>query len=260
MSNIFRKFFQYLQIDIHRLVQDDSAILVARTASIAKIKGQKETRFLVIDSDDAIQQHHAQGAFYEQDILDFVSRYIPSSATVVDVGANVGNHSIYFAQHLNASYVIAFEPMRLQHAILSINVLLNDLKDIVEVHKLALSDRSGMVRMITPNAKNLGRSMIAEESVYGEWIRTAIGDDVIGDKTVDFLKIDVEGHEMKALIGLSNTIHKNRPVILIEVNNENSENFAVWMQKNEYEIKGRFQHYAENVDFLIMPKKLASQN
>ncbi|MCC1498344.1 FkbM family methyltransferase, partial [Alcanivorax sp. 1008] len=141
--SFIRKAFQYFDIDIHRIYRDDSPFIDPAQAMIASVlHNGKPSRFLVADRFDVIQKHHADGKFYEQDLLDVLAENIKEGACFVDIGANVGNHSIFAAAHLGASRIIAFEPMRLQHAILSINVLLNELQGKVEVHKLALSDRT----------------------------------------------------------------------------------------------------------------------
>ncbi|MCC1498394.1 FkbM family methyltransferase, partial [Alcanivorax sp. 1008] len=150
------------------------------------------------------------------------------------------------------SRIIAFEPMRLQHAILSINVLLNELQGKVEVHKLALSDRTEFSRMITPNSHNIGRSMIAS-GVYGEWVKLVRGDDLLSAAQVDFLKIDVEGHEMEALAGLAKTIDRCRPAMLIEVSDCNGADFESWLMDNGYSISRRMRHHGENTEVLALP-------
>ncbi|MCC1495745.1 FkbM family methyltransferase, partial [Alcanivorax sp. 1008] len=141
--SFIRKALQYFDIDIHWINRDDSPFLDPAQAMIASVLHNGErSSFLVADMLDVIQKHHADGKFYEQDLLDVLAENFKEGGCFVDVGANVGNHSIFAAVHLGASRIIAFEPMRLQHAILSINVLLNELQGKVEVHKLALSDRT----------------------------------------------------------------------------------------------------------------------
>lgn len=253
IRGFIRRAFQYFDIDIHKITRDVSPFIDPETAALTTVSyNGKASRFLVADAGDVIQECHAEGRFYEQDLLNLLTRYFKAGGCFVDIGANVGNHVIFAAMHLDASSVIAVEPMRRQHAILSINVLLNELQGRVKVHKVALSNYEGFSRMLTPNSQNLGRSMIAD-GVYGEWVRLCHGDKILADNQVDFIKIDVEGHEMQTLAGLTRTISRCRPAMLIEVSDDNSADFTSWLKKNSYSVREQMRHYRENTEVLALP-------
>ena len=250
-----RKALNGMGYDFHRLNKDTNPLFDMRFASIRTVtRGEIQSRFLVADSRDAIQSHHDCGRFYEEDMLDVIGEHFPNGGVFVDVGANVGNHCVYVANHLGPSLIVAFEPMKLQHAILVVNVLLKELQNIVEVHKKAASSGTSLNTMITPNLQNTGRSMI-EHASYGEWVELVAGDDILAGRRADFLKIDVEGHEMEALAGLRQTIATWKPKMLIEVADRNAKSFERWRNENAYEVLHQFRHYAENSEYLIAPTR-----
>ncbi len=50
--------------------------------------------------------------YYEIDLLHKIDRYIPENATLLDIGANIGNYSIYWAVEKSAQMIYAFEPIK----------------------------------------------------------------------------------------------------------------------------------------------------
>src|SRR5690606_11886840 len=73
---------------------------------------------------------------------------------------------------------------------------------------------------------------------------------------VDFIKIDVEGHELAVLRGASKTIEENRPVILVEVKPENEAEVQTFFSDRDYvevnigELVGRSLPASENRIFM----------
>ncbi len=182
-----------------------------------------DCRFLVFNPADAIQQHHSAGAFYEIEMLQLIKTHF-KGGIFLDVGANVGNHSIFIAMAFPDARVIAFEPHPDAFALLAANVSLNRLNDRISIINKALSDTCQTTTIRTP-AHNLGGSTLElnirgkSEAKYYDTCSTVIGDNFL-DTKVDFIKIDVEGHELKVLSGLSNTIERMRPKIFVEVDNQ----------------------------------------
>lgn len=130
---------------------------------------------------------------------------------VWDIGANIGDHT---RQYLDwGMHVIAFEPHPTAFACLEWNCLealcLN----------LAASDVNGSVNFVTN--ENVGASRIAED---GEWSVPAVRlDDLVAQgkiRSPNFVKIDIEGHEVRALAGMRNTIEEHRPIVFCEMNRD----------------------------------------
>lgn len=142
------------------------------------------------------------GTPYEAGVLaDMASLSLTGLA--VDVGANIGNHSLWLAV-VCWLRVEAFEPLSANYDQLAANVALNRLGDQVRTHRVALGDTEGV-------AHHIGRGRL---SPGGELpVRTLDSYDFRG---VALLKIDVEGMEQAVIRGGLETISRNRPVIYAE--------------------------------------------
>lgn len=209
-------------------------------------------RMFVENPKDRIQRHHFRGQLYEAEELEMIRSHFPAGGIFLDIGANVGNHSLFAVKSLGARQVVAYEPTSLQHSILSINVALNELSDRITVHRLALSNRSGFGHITTALIDNIGGARLSSES-SGELVHLVKGDEMLGDVPIDFVKIDVEGHEIEVLEGLSTVISKRRPVLFVEVDEENQTAFETWMRNAGYQIIDRYKRYPTNENFLCKP-------
>lgn len=149
------------------------------------------------------------GDFYEAEILDFVRDVYPAHRTIVDAGAFIGNHSVYFASFLLHERIHAFEPVPSNAALLIVNTAPFST---VTVHALALSNKERMLRM-RPRPFNMGASRVTRRGPI-EVPAVALDDLDVG--TVTLLKIDVENHERFVLAGARRTIARDHPLVLIE--------------------------------------------
>src|SRR5699024_1571617 len=78
-----------------------------------------------------------QGEFYENDLLETIGESLFSyEGDIVDVGANLGNHTVYFGAVLNRK-VLAFEPEPLNFEFLRANIRKNGLKDSALAYNVA---------------------------------------------------------------------------------------------------------------------------
>lgn len=239
--------------DVIRFATSEDVRVLTQGVVVAFGHGGERYRMFVGNLTDSIQRHHLFGRIYETEELAIIARAFPRGGVLVDVGANVGNHTVFAAKALGARRVLAFEPAAPQKDILVINVALNDLSDRVSVFRLGLSDAPGTGHVEIPSpATNLGGARLSE-GVAGEPVRLERGDDVIGDLRVDFLKIDVEGHELAVLEGLAGVIANSRPQIFVEVDNDNLESFHDWVERNRYVVVDTFKRHDVNTNFLLSP-------
>jgi hypothetical protein len=94
------------------------------------------------------------------------------------------------------------------------------------------------------------RLSIAEEAGGLPMIR---GDDILMQRRVDFIKIDVEGMEMAVLAGLVGTIAKWRPPMFIEVDISNAEAFQEWIRVHGYVTARKYRRYPTNENYMVVP-------
>ena len=134
--------------------------------------------------------------------------------TVVDIGANVGNHSAAFAKV--SDKVFAFEPHPKTFKLLEFN--LSEYSNVTLVN-LGISDQNAIYKAVS-HQYNFGAASITDRSpIKFETVwefKCAILDDFEEIKNVALIKIDVEGHEFQALKGSRKLIQRERPVIVIE--------------------------------------------
>ncbi len=150
--------------------------------------------------------------YYEGGMLDFIKSNIPRGL-MIDVGANIGNHTVYLAKYC-ATSVIAFEPFPETFAVLTRNIQQNNLFNVTAL-PVGLSNESKETMMSLAGEKNVGMAKINEAgSVYA---RLGVLDNLLEAKEpVTLIKIDCEGHEEKALQGMIKTIKEHKPALFIE--------------------------------------------
>ena len=152
--------------------------------------------------------------FYENRALQTVREKVPMyGRTVIDIGANVGNHSVFFSTVCGAK-VIAIEPNANNYALLEMN---SANRDIVPMCMLIGND--GYYSTSEDNLANMGTITYSKTDI-GE---RAVPIDTLGFGDVAFIKIDVEGMEYEVLLGALETIDKYKPAIMIEVEKNGEE-------------------------------------
>jgi FkbM family methyltransferase len=224
---------------------------------MAQIWGQK-IFFTVPNPRDSIQKKHFRGSFYELEELEIIRTYLPPDAVYMDIGANVGNHSLFALKFLRAKQSILFEPNPDVVPILLSNMMLNDLIDKCDTSFLGmgLSDKAADgLEMFIGKPTNLGGGRMVTPAEGGT-LKVIRGDDALAGRKVDFIKMDVEGMEMQVLEGLSETIAQYRPTMFIEVDRVNAQAFTDWTERFGYRAKASYKRYRSNENFLIVPKRV----
>ena len=183
------------------------------------IQHNRLIRMHLPDPKDHIQQqirHH--GRFYEQAMLDEVAPRLPEHALVVDVGANIGNHTVYLSKVMGLK-VIAVEPNPPALRLLRQNIQLNEVHDQVELHEVALGAEDGEATMEDNDPNNLGRASVAmRKAGTSRDVKVQVRrlDDIVGDRQPALIKIDVEGMEPAVLRGATAVLQRVHPDLLIE--------------------------------------------
>ena len=185
--------------------------------------------------DDPIQGCLRRGEFYEQSELRELAKLVPKGAHILDVGANIGNHAVYFAARMKAERVVVIEPNPLALAPLLGNILINRLDKVIDTGALGVglgAESAGGFSM-RRHDRNLGATKMRPGNGP---LKIHAGDSLFEDEQFDLIKIDVEGMEMQVLAGLDRTISRCRPLMLIEVDHGNDAAFRAWCQAHDYAI------------------------
>ena len=206
--------------------------------------------FTITNPEDVIQSEHYAGRFYEIEELGIMHRYFPVGGRFLDIGANVGNHSLYFAKFLRAQRVVLIEPNPLAIPLLESNIFLNGIEGVCDRRHIGYGLSDGQVdsAFIRTGKNNLGGARVKE----GEGdIPLKSGDALFAGETFDLIKIDVEGMEMKVLAGMAAYLRDTPTRIFIEIDRKNYDPFEDWLRANDYHVLDRFQRYKSNTNFMI---------
>lgn len=173
-----------------------------------------------LDLDDYVTQEIFLSGEYEKEVSDVVLSVLKEGDIFVDVGANIGYFSLLASSIVGDNgKVYSFEPLYYNN--LRDNLKING-TDNVKVYPLALSDQPGEARIFKSASDNRGMSSFREITNSVETIvKTDTLDNIIGHDTCpDLIKIDVEGAEYKALIGMSGIIDRCAPKLIIEISRD----------------------------------------
>ena len=152
--------------------------------------------------------------------IDLLTRFVRDGDVVLDVGANIGSHTIPLAKAVGAKgAVIAFEPQRVAHALLSANAAQNGLFH-VECARAAVGRSPGKVRIpaLDPSKPvNVGAAEVITDatSTVGDEVPCVTIDD-LELASCRLVKIDTEGFEADVLAGARATIERHRPILFVE--------------------------------------------
>lgn len=168
---------------------------------------------MILDPGDCLAL--AKGSLHEPTSTRLVKEKVKEGDIVLDLGANIGYYTLLFSRLVgDKGKVIAFEPAPESFELLVRNVRLNNCQN-VEVHKAAVSDRTGGARLF------LNQRHIPDHRLYdsGDGRKSidvwAVRLDDLDLERIDFIKMDIQGAEWKALRGMLGLIDRNPSVKLL---------------------------------------------
>ena len=146
--------------------------------------------------------------------IQYLSSRVPRDKMMVDIGANIGIYSYAFSRYCPS--VAAFEPLP------SCNVVLSSFASPrIEVFPIALSNKPGTMVLNVPVKNGSPLTGLASfRKLEGECLSHTVEVSTLDSfnfKNIGFIKIDVEGHESEVLEGSIKTIRSERPILLIEM-------------------------------------------
>lgn len=157
------------------------------------------------------------GLCHDKRLLDLAVAHIVPGTTVIDVGAFNGDHAIAYAR--KAGLVWAFEPQLPAFLCLCTNVFMG-MHGNVRPERVALGDDVGTVRFAdwTGSLDNFGARTTVADGI--DVVRLARLDDHPAAESgrVSYMKLDCEGHEMRVLRGAAALIERDKPAMLVEIN------------------------------------------
>ena len=158
---------------------------------------------------------------YDLPELAVVERLLTGKGVFIDCGANLGGYSLYAANKLRSnSSVISLEPNPEVFPRLTANIRLNGFGKYVEAHAVALSDQEGTAKLWIPSYTHTIASLAPDkvkdpDATYVE-VPLKTLDSILGERKMEGMKIDAEGHELAILKGSEQTLQRDSPWLLLE--------------------------------------------
>ncbi len=217
----------------------DTSLVVIKTPSVPTDKwliGDYYARgnHLEMHKYGAIGQIIAQtGDFYEREFLRYVEEKYPKQKNIIDAGAHVGNHILFYAKCLEYENIYGLEPTRESFCLLERNVA--ELENVHIFNKgLWNVEEKGRINRYNPEP---GCTSVAPEDVIpsqpftlGNPITDTTEIDLVtidsmGLEDITMIKLDMEGPELQSLQGGEQTIKRDRPVLFVEISPVGNEHF-----------------------------------
>ena len=171
---------------------------------------------------------------YHLDKGIIIKKILRDPQLIIDVGAHAGQVSkMISGLYKNNVKIIAIEPGLYARTILRFSIFFNQLKNIFVI-PMAVSDKPGFSFLNIPekrkNSLGFGLSHIGIHhddfsergfKIHYDYVPITTIDQIVRDleiENVDFIKLDIEGFEYRALLGASITLKKHKPIIYIELN------------------------------------------
>lgn len=181
-------------------------------------------RFILRPNDYIAREIYVAG-LYERPFLKFLEKHLCNARTMLDVGANIGNHSVYLSRFFER--VVSFEPNPTALEYLHQHKDLNDCTNL-HICEVGLGKENASLPFLQDPGNNLGMSHFLQETddpaAATSCLSIRIGDEMVeqlGIHDIDYVKIDVEGLELDVLNGLRKTIEQHRPIVTFEFHGQN---------------------------------------
>ena len=204
----------------------------------------------------------ATRSFYEVDALRLLSQLLGPAPRIVDVGANIGNHSVYFDRICGAQWVLPLEPNPEVLPELRANLAANrcSAADLTHLGVAAGAERGALgIRLDGSDRviRNRGGARLVPDMTEDEpKVQVWPLDEIVGGG-VDLLKIDVEGMAVAVLEGAKRLVTTYRPLIFVEVSVEEMPAVYDWARRADYELIAALADYAGLTNMVLRPATAA---
>ena len=239
MKHLIKQIFRALGLEISRYRKPLKSTKTNRLSLHTTKTGKY---YLPTDAHgDFVADTIINNQIYEMEVVDCARKYIKPNSVVLDVGANYGQMSILFASMVGQNgKVYSFDADDFIFEILKKNITANNIGNVVPIF--------GAVHNVAGETLFFPEQDFAKWGAYGAYgidynahegrtVTTLTIDSLQIDKSISFMKIDIQGGDLFALRGAEGTIRKNKMPIIFE-----------YESAFQYEFNYNFQEY---VDFVL---------
>ncbi|MDH3231225.1 MAG: FkbM family methyltransferase [Alphaproteobacteria bacterium] len=174
----------------------------------------------LVDYRNLVDRHVGLIGGYDHAQLRWLADHVDRHGCDVffDIGANLGYYAVLLARHQKVARVVAFEPDIRNFHHLCGNLYLNRLSREVSPQPFAVGNVNGPLQFTLREDASSGGSHIAKsgERDTVEVHSVRLDDFLPASGQTLFFKIDVEGHELEALEGMSDLLANNRCLVQVE--------------------------------------------
>jgi FkbM family methyltransferase len=156
---------------------------------------------------------------YEPRVCAAILRLVKPGYLCADIGAHIGYMTLLMAKLVGEKgRVFSFEALPENAQVLECNVALNGWQERVDVENRAVSDRSQTACVMHRGRTSFESSLMSGDGGDSFTVPATALDDYFAYRTqLDFIKMDIEGGEAKAMLGMEKVLKRTRPTILLEV-------------------------------------------
>lgn len=179
---------------------------------------------LYLNLNDWIQQQIYFLGDYEKCEIDFLHQKLVENDVFLDIGANIGLFSLNASKILKKSgKVYSFEAYPPTFDLLNQNISRNNYNNII-AENLAISDKSGFLDIFYNDKENnigMASSYLQNYNNKAKVKRLSLDEyvNMHSITKINLIKMDIEGGEYQALLGMEKVLKNLKPVLLMEVNN-----------------------------------------
>jgi FkbM family methyltransferase len=169
---------------------------------------------------DGIGRQIAKYGSIEPELTAWIGSRLSQSAAgiVIDIGANLGWHSLHAAKYDAVEQIVAFEPDAFNAWLFERNLAINRIDKVV-VQACAVGAERGLARLYRYKPSNKGRHSVLKDYGLGSRlvpmvdIDSAIDSLGLGGRRVLLIKVDVEGYEPSVIAGATQTLRRTDALI-----------------------------------------------
>ena len=210
-----------------RKIKEFIRALTSKIPEVA-IKSSDHGIFCGFENDYLFKQAIEKGV-HEPHFVELIDNLLQPTDIALDIGGNIGTHSILLSKKLLKGHVYTFEPQSLVFSILQNNILLNSCNNVTP-YRFAVSNKDHTTISMQPftfNKKSINNAalQIDLEGALGDFTLTRTLDS-FKFKKIDFIKMDIQGSELMALEGAKKLILKQKPIIFIEIEEQYLQNLG----------------------------------
>lgn len=217
MKVVGRKIiFRFSQID-KRL----SRSLIVKKGQDRDLYKTRFNELYWLDKNNYLDQCLIKDGYFEKHSTNATLQLVKKGDIVFDIGANIGYYSVLLAKLVGPKgRVLAFEPTNYFSQVLKKNLEANNATNNVEIFNFGLSEKEQDLEIHIDGPSATLHDSTVDPHAKNEMIKLVPLDNFIKQynlKRLDFIKIDVDGHEPFFFLGSEKTLEKFDPIILMEI-------------------------------------------